>query len=82
MADQLNMAGLGLESHQNNGMGGGRSTYKPPHMRGMDGPAPPMMNESTNGDGAWGGAPRYVPQMACACKVFRVTEQVQRCEKD
>lgn len=63
MADQLNMGGLSIESHQSNGMGGGRSAYIPPHMRNttssnMDGPAPPMMNDSVNGDGAWGGASR------------------------
>lgn len=40
-------------------MGGGRSTYIPPHMRGVppaaDGPPPPMMNGSAQ-DGAWNGA--------------------------
>lgn len=54
MADQLNMGGLSLENQQHghtNGMGGGRSAYIPPHMRGgqMDGPAPPMVNGSAAG---------------------------------
>ena len=63
MADQLNMGGLSIQEQQRapNGPGmGGRSTYIPPHMRGMahpppsnmDGPAPMM-----NGGGAWGGPP-------------------------
>ena len=53
MADQLNMGGLSLENQQHghpNGVGGGRTTYIPPHMRGqMDGPAPPMVNGSAAG---------------------------------
>ena len=41
-------------------MGGGRSTYIPPHMRGVappavDGPPPPMMNGNAP-EGAWNGA--------------------------
>ncbi|CAL8577038.1 DEAD-box ATP-dependent RNA helicase [Xanthoria parietina] len=62
MADQLNMNGLSLADSQHGhggGMGGGRSTYIPPHMRGVppaaDGPPPPMMNGSAQ-DGAWNGA--------------------------
>ena len=64
MADQLNMGGLSLDNHQPNGMGGGRSAYIPPHMRGMpppvnmDGPSPQMMNGSVHPNGAWGGPPR------------------------
>ncbi|KAL8742612.1 MAG: hypothetical protein Q9190_004938, partial [Brigantiaea leucoxantha] len=62
MADQLNMSGLSLADSQHaNGMGGGRSAYIPPHMRGgpsgphpqgMDGP-PPVMNGRIN-DSTWG----------------------------
>ena len=49
MADQLNMNGLSLDSHH----GPTRSTYIPPHMRGMpppsmDGPAPPMNGSAWN----------------------------------
>lgn len=62
MADQINMGGLSLADpqHAHGGMGGGRSTYIPPHMRGVpppaaDGPPPPMMNGAM-GDGAWNGA--------------------------
>ena len=67
MADQLNMSGLSLADSQHaNGMGGGRSAYIPPHMRGgpsgphpqgMDGP-PPVMNGRIN-DSTWG-APGFV----------------------
>jgi ATP-dependent RNA helicase DDX3X len=63
MADSLNMNGLSLQDskHASNGMGGGRSTYIPPHLRGsaggpppmgLDGAAPPPMNGS-----AWGPPP-------------------------
>lgn len=64
MADQLNMGGLSLDHQQNghqNGMGGGRSAYIPPHMRGMpppnmDGPPLAMNGSVPNEDGgAWGG---------------------------
>ncbi|KAL8922902.1 MAG: hypothetical protein Q9208_004864 [Pyrenodesmia sp. 3 TL-2023] len=61
MADQINIGTLSLadSQHANGGMGGGRSTYIPPHMRGVppavDGPPPPMMNGNM-GDGAWSGA--------------------------
>lgn len=61
MADQINIGTLSLaeSQHANGGMGGGRSTYIPPHMRGVppavDGPPPPMMNGNM-GDGAWNGA--------------------------
>lgn len=51
MADQLNMGGLSLDSQPQrpNGVGGGRSAYVPPHMRGMQGkmdagPPQPMIN--------------------------------------
>ncbi|KAL9015148.1 MAG: hypothetical protein Q9173_000228 [Seirophora scorigena] len=61
MADQINIGGLSLadSQHAHGGMGGGRSTYIPPHMRGVppsavDGPPPPMMNGAM-GDGAWNG---------------------------
>lgn len=75
MADQLNMNGLSLADSQHGhggGMGGGRSTYIPPHMRGVppaaDGPPPPMMNGSAQ-DGAWNGA-RSVesPLQVSSCK--------------
>ena len=63
MAESLNMNGLSLQDskHAGNGIGGGRSTYIPPHLRGagrvpppmgMDGAAPPPMNGS-----AWGPPP-------------------------
>lgn len=62
MADQLNMNGLSLADSQHahgGGMGGGRSTYIPPHMRGVppavDGPPPPVMNGSAANVG-WNGA--------------------------
>ena len=66
MADQLNMGGLSLESQQHgSNMGGGRSAYIPPHLRGMppqgmDGPPPPMMNGPMDGNasGPWGGPSR------------------------
>lgn len=61
MADQLDIGALRLSDspHANGGMGGGRSTYIPPHMRGVP-PAPadvppPVMNGNM-GDGAWNGA--------------------------
>ncbi|KAL9127337.1 MAG: hypothetical protein Q9217_003776, partial [Psora testacea] len=70
MADQLNMGGLSLDNRQPpNGMGGGRSAYIPPHMRGMpppsnmDGPPPPMMNGSTHANVAWSGSPNDVRKM-------------------
>ena len=63
MADSLNMNGLSLQDskHASIGMGGGRSTYIPPHLRGssrapppmgLDGAAPPAMNGN-----AWGPPP-------------------------
>lgn len=65
MADQLNMNGLSIHDpqHAPNGTGG-RPTYIPPHMRGvqqsahpgMDGPAP-VMNGGLN-DSVWAGPPR------------------------
>lgn len=61
MADQLDIGGLRLSDsqHATAAMGGGRSTYIPPHMRGVPPPGPDgpssMMNGSM-GDGAWNGA--------------------------
>ncbi len=67
MADQLNMNGLSLADSQHAAVNGisGRSTYIPPHMRGvsqgpppsMDGPAPPHMNGDLNGS-VWNGPAR------------------------
>ena len=69
MADQLNMGGLSLADSQHataNGISG-RSTYIPPHMRGvqqgpppsMDGaPPPPHMNGSLS-NSVWSGPARY-----------------------
>lgn len=54
MADSLNMNGLSLNDSKHGppaGMGGGRSTYIPPHLRSsMRGPAP-----VNNFDGAGAG---------------------------
>ncbi|KAG8525519.1 DEAD-box ATP-dependent RNA helicase [Bacidia gigantensis] len=59
MADQLNMGGLSIDNRQPNGIGGGRSTYIPPHMRGMqaepNNARPPPMSSSPQTNGAWGG---------------------------
>lgn len=60
MADQLDIGALRLadSQHANGGMGAGRSTYIPPHMRGVPPPpadVPPVMNGNM-GDGAWTGA--------------------------
>jgi ATP-dependent RNA helicase DDX3X len=64
MADQLNMGGLSLSESQHapNGVGAGRSTYIPPHLRGVQsqqqpGPAPPRLENrappaAANGIGA------------------------------
>lgn len=61
MADQLEIGRLSLADSQHANGGMGRSTYIPPHMRGVpppppaaDGP-PPMMNGNMGG-AAWNGA--------------------------
>jgi ATP-dependent RNA helicase DDX3X len=69
MADQLNMNGLSLADSQHAATNGisGRSTYIPPHMRGvsqgpppsMEGPPPPHMNGDLNSS-VWSGPARYV----------------------
>ncbi len=59
MADQLNMGGLALgDSQHANGVGGGRSAYIPPHLRGVSQhmPPPPSMDDpghSGMGASAW-----------------------------
>ncbi|KAF2141875.1 uncharacterized protein K452DRAFT_227816 [Aplosporella prunicola CBS 121167] len=74
MANQLPMDGLSINDSQHapqpgadHGMGGGRSTYIPPHLRNRGGPppgamdGPPMMNGGPppmNG-GGWGRGGRY-----------------------
>ena len=67
MADQLNMNGLSIHDSQHGPNGtAGRSTYIPPHMRGvqqgpppsMDGPAPAMNGGLS--DSVWAGPPRYI----------------------
>lgn len=84
MADQLNMNGLSLADSQHadgpirmaqqqlstNGISG-RSTYIPPHMRGvsqgpppsMDGPPPPHMNGDLNSS-VWSGPARYATALS------------------
>ena len=58
MADQLNMGGLSLGESQHAASGGapGRSTYIPPHMRGMPQPGPPPAGPPAAGPP--GGPPR------------------------
>ncbi|KAL9587380.1 MAG: hypothetical protein Q9212_000307 [Teloschistes hypoglaucus] len=65
MADQLEIGRLSLADSQHANGGMGRSTYIPPHMRGVpppppaaDGPAP-MMNGNMGGP-AWNGASRDI----------------------
>ena len=69
MADQLDMNGLSLHDGQHGpNEAGGRSTYIPPHMRGvpqgpppaMNGGAPPMANGGGLNDSMWAGPPKYV----------------------
>ena len=69
MADQLNMGGLSLADSQHANTNGisGRSTYIPPHMRGvaqgpppsMDGAPPSHMNGNLN-NSVWSGPARCV----------------------
>lgn len=64
MADQLNMGGLSLgdSQHAPNGVGAGRSTYIPPHLRGAGGPPPGMENRAPPpGPGPAGGPPPPPP---------------------
>ncbi|KAL8971989.1 MAG: hypothetical protein Q9183_000789 [Haloplaca sp. 2 TL-2023] len=67
MADQLNLGGLSLADSQHANGGMGRSTYIPPHMRGVPPAAehvpPPNMNGAMGngvGNGAWTGASRDI----------------------
>lgn len=65
MADQLNLGGLSLAESQHANSMNGRSTYIPPHMRGvnggpppgMDGPPQPMMHGNMN-NGVWNTQPK------------------------
>ena len=64
MAEQLDMNGLSLHDGANGA--GGRSTYIPPHMRGVpqgpppgiNGAAPPMANGGGLNDSMWAGPPK------------------------
>ena len=68
MADQLDMNGLSLHDSQHGPNGAsGRSTYIPPHMRGVPqgpppgigGGAPPIANGGGLNESMWAGPPRY-----------------------
>ena len=70
MAESLNMNGLSLgESQHANGIGG-RSTYIPPHLRGVPQPSPgmdtppPVMNGGMSSS-AWAGPNTYVLPQLC-----------------
>lgn len=58
MADQLDLGRLSLADSQHANGGMGRSTYIPPHMRGVPAadPAPPPAVNGNMGNGAWNGA--------------------------
>ena len=77
MADQLNMNGLSLNDskHANGGLGGmgtGRSTYIPPHMRGQPaaGGPPPMMDGPAPGEAAAWGNNVYVKNSQDTIKIY------------